>query len=419
MHIDEQYKENATVKSACHKVARKMTQSTAGKWGSPGQKCDAPFELAEQTLGWISKEWLDKLDFVIWTGDNAKHNWDKKNNKRKRKDVYGLNQRTTDLMLDTFKDIPVIPSFGNNDVFPHNQMGGPDKDGDLLDFYGTLWNHWIPHSQRSTFRQGGYFMIQVTPNIYVISLNTMYFYNKNKAVQNCNRASSPAHIQLKWLERQLSMARMKNAKIYVTGHVPPSPRDYRNSCLSQFMRIASDYTDVILGHFFAHLNMDHFLIFDGKRQEISTQRDISAYTDWLYSMYQSIDINFISPPPLVVIQVAPSILPVYYPTFRIYQYEVNQTDRLGHLLGYAQYYSNLTKWNSHDHLEYELEYTTQDAYHMPDLSVASYYNLAKAMVTNDPQQNELWSLYREHMVIKTINFTDYDDDDDDGDSIVY
>ncbi|KAG1151393.1 hypothetical protein G6F37_003456 [Rhizopus arrhizus] len=397
MHIDEDYKENSTFKSACHKVTTHSSSApSAGKWGSPGEACDAPIALAEQTLEWISKEWVDKLDFVLWTGDNAK-----------------LNQRVTDMMVDRFKDIPVIPSFGNNDVFPHNQIGGPGNDGGLLDFYSKLWNRWIPYEQRSVFRQGGYFMTQITPNLYIISLNTMYFYKKNNAVHNCQHLNSPGFTQLVWFEKQLKMARISHAKIYVIGHVPPSPRDYKGSCLSEFMQLVSSYTDVISGHFFAHLNMDHFLIFDGKRQEFSTNRDIEAYTDWLYDMYQSINANFITNSPLVVIQVAPSVLPVYYPTFRIYQYEVNQTDSFGHLLSYSQFYSNLTKWNQHDHLEYELEYTTKDDYEMDDLSVESYFKLAKTMVTDSPQGDKLWSLYRKHMVIKTLNFTDHDEDSND------
>lgn len=71
--IDEDYKENSTFKSACHKVTTHSSSApSAGKWGSPGEACDAPVALAEQTLEWISKEWVDKLDFVLWTGDNAK-----------------------------------------------------------------------------------------------------------------------------------------------------------------------------------------------------------------------------------------------------------------------------------------------------------------------------------------------------------
>ncbi|RCH78758.1 endopolyphosphatase, partial [Rhizopus stolonifer] len=210
MHIDEDYTQGTTVDSACHELPKALAQKKksrppsilADKYGTVGEQCDAPVILAQETLDWISKNWNDKLDFVIWTGDNAKHDWDKKQ-KRKRRDVYALNQHVTDMVLDTFWNdkIPVIPSFGNNDVFPHNQIGGPDVDGDLLLFYERLWRPWMPADQRALFRQGGYFIVEVAPGIHAMTLNSMYFYTKNEAVRNCLHPSSPAAQQMQWFEQ--------------------------------------------------------------------------------------------------------------------------------------------------------------------------------------------------------------------------
>jgi hypothetical protein len=50
----------------------KKPEKVGGKYGAPGEQCDAPIILAKETLDWIAKEWKDKLDFVVWTGDNAK-----------------------------------------------------------------------------------------------------------------------------------------------------------------------------------------------------------------------------------------------------------------------------------------------------------------------------------------------------------
>jgi hypothetical protein len=403
----------------------------------------------------------------------TRHDWDKKH-KRKRRHVYELNQRVTDMVMDTFwfDSIPVIPSFGNNDVFPHNQIGGPEKDGDLLSFYEQIWRPWIPKDQRNTFKQGGYFMVQVAPRLHVLTLNTMYFYIKNHAIEHCHHLESPAYQQLVWFEAQLKQARSTQDRIYVIGHVPPSPRDYKGPCLTEYMRIASNYTDVIMGHFFAHLNMDHFLMFDGREfekrksmnsllveedkkknqkvlaiedydddQQVHVTRNIGAYLDWLRDMYQDIDLlddKRLPPntqPPLVVIQVSPSILPVYNPAIRIYQYEINgedidddndddhddddddgdDEDELkphGTLLSYSQYFANLTKWNhitapsTTEKLEYELEYSTKEAYGMEDLTVESYFQFAKSMVEDNTEEgNLLWAKYRHHMLVKTEDFT--------------
>jgi hypothetical protein len=45
-------------------------EATTGSFGVSG--CDTPIALAQKTFDWISKEFKDKLDFVVWTGDNAR-----------------------------------------------------------------------------------------------------------------------------------------------------------------------------------------------------------------------------------------------------------------------------------------------------------------------------------------------------------
>jgi hypothetical protein len=56
-------------------------------------------------------------------------------------------------------------------------------------------------------------------------------------------------------------------------------------------------------------------------------------------------------------------------------------------------------------LEYELEYSTDKAYGMEDLSVESYFELAKSMVEQSEDGNKLWVMYSHHMVVKTKNVT--------------
>ncbi len=34
--------------------------------------CDSPMSLVNVTFDWLKKEWADEIDFVIWTGDNAR-----------------------------------------------------------------------------------------------------------------------------------------------------------------------------------------------------------------------------------------------------------------------------------------------------------------------------------------------------------
>lgn len=424
---------------------REGGEGQAGVLGTPGAKCDAPIALAQKTLDWIGRTWRDKIDFVIWTGDNARHDWDRKQ-RRKRKHVYHLNELVADMMKQTFwptardpRHIPLVPTLGNNDVYPHNSMSADEAD--LLAYYDRLWQPWIPTDQRQVFRHGGYFGVTVGPRLRVLSLNTMYFFQKNGEVKGCHAISGPAKEQIIWFENELLKARHARHRVYVIGHVPPSPKHYRNSCLREYVRIASAFPDVLMGHFFGHLNMDHFLLLDARdggeddefrrmdedeQGEIHVQRNIEKYVDWLRDMYASIDpIDDFTPTghrhiptmPVVAVQVSPSVLPVYFPSIRIYRYEIHDDDDHpqchhskkphGTLLGYDQYFANITSWEENlmedpdsVPLEYEHEYSTQEAYGLQDLTVASYYDLAKRMIDSEGQ--DLWDNYIRNMFVQAV-----------------
>lgn len=68
--------------------------------------------------------------------------------------------------------IPVVPTFGNNDIMPHNIfLSGPNR---WTMKYLDIWRSIIPEAQRHQFQQGGWFSVEVIPGkLAVISLNTM------------------------------------------------------------------------------------------------------------------------------------------------------------------------------------------------------------------------------------------------------
>jgi endopolyphosphatase len=109
-HPDPHYVAGATFETGCHRkpnkkgkgkdleeldedegLKGKKKEDLSGKWGSavsyvlylsPGshsrepqlidRDCDSPMSLVNMTFDWIKKEWADEVDFVIWTGDNAR-----------------------------------------------------------------------------------------------------------------------------------------------------------------------------------------------------------------------------------------------------------------------------------------------------------------------------------------------------------
>lgn len=162
--------------------------------------------------------------------------------------------------------IPVVPVIGNDDVQPHNFI---ELDDDVLFFFERLWDHWIPSGQRKIFLKGGYFAVDVAPRLRVLSINTIFFLKKNPLAKSCKKKYSSGHIHMRWYREELKRARRDNVKIYVIGHVPPSPRDFFKGCLSEYMSITADFPDVVYGHFYGHLNMDHFLLYDKREEELN------------------------------------------------------------------------------------------------------------------------------------------------------
>ncbi|KAG0298639.1 Endopolyphosphatase [Linnemannia gamsii] len=283
IHPDEFYINGGSISTSCHRnttdddeddMKRRMMLRPGrtdggfgGLYGSPYSICDSPFSLANATFDWIDRNLIGSLDFVIWTGDNARHDSDNER-PRTQNEIEDLNKAIANKFLETFtpdKDdpfeqrIPIVPSIGNNDVYPHNIMEkGPNR---ILQHFSDIWSKFIPESQYHTFQHGGYYVSEVVPGkITVFSLNTLYFFNQNAAVDGCFNEDEPGTDQMDWLEVELESLRKRKMTAYLTGHVPPARKSYSPTCFVRYTDIALRFQDVIVGHLFGHANIDHFII---------------------------------------------------------------------------------------------------------------------------------------------------------------
>lgn len=294
---------------------------------------------------------------------------------------------------ETGRRLPVIPSIGNNDVYPHNIMSpGPSP---VLQHYSDIWSEFIPDGQMNTFRRGGYYFSEVVPGrISVFGLNTLYFYIHNAAVDGCKDEDEPGTEQMDWLETELASLRNRKMVAYLTGHVPPEKKSYSPSCYKRYTKLALEYQDVIVGHLFGHANIDHFFLLgngkkikkakvattttrtrktmlvetlSGDEEEFEYIRDIetetmvddedeeeeeededeedeedvsdrinvleeednipfhplglSTYLQDLWTQYSSIPKKF-KLNKYAIVQVSPSVVPTYYPTLRVFSYQL-------------------------------------------------------------------------------------------------
>ncbi|GES59056.1 endopolyphosphatase [Aspergillus terreus] len=281
-HPDPHYKSGTDPDDkACHRG-----HGPAKYFGAAGTDCDTPLTLINETFRWIEQNIKDEIDFVVWTGDSVRHDNDEKI-PRTEDEATRLNQYLTDKFIDTFRhddsphglSIPIVPTIGNNDILPHNIFkSGPNK---WTKKFLEIWKKFIPEFQRHSFVEGGWYTIEVIPNrLAVISLNTMYFYESNSAVDGCEDKSEPGFEHMEWLRVQLELLRSRHIKAILIGHVPParsgSKRNWDETCWQKYALWVNRYRDVIVGSLYGHMNIDHFILQDSHKVKIVDGDDASS-----------------------------------------------------------------------------------------------------------------------------------------------
>ena len=183
----------------------------------------------------------------------------------KFQEVFGKTDRPDDTDPTNDFIIPVIPTFGNNDIMPHNIFQpGPNR---WTKKYADVWRQLIPEEQRHGFVRGGWFSVEVIPNeLAVLSLNTLYFFDSNTAVDGCAAKTEPGYEQMEWLRIQLQFLRQRGMKAILMGHVPParteSKQSWDETCWQKYTLWMRQYRDVVAGSIYGHMNIDHFMLQD-------------------------------------------------------------------------------------------------------------------------------------------------------------
>nr|XP_018260508.1 uncharacterized protein I303_07429 [Kwoniella dejecticola CBS 10117]OBR82666.1 hypothetical protein I303_07429 [Kwoniella dejecticola CBS 10117] len=367
IHPDPHYKTGATFDSGCHRRDKKKKKGKkgkgkeklidddetfafdeqdelfkgkgkdkdgldlAGEWGTAVSKCDSPMSLVNVTFDWLKKEWRDEIDFIVWTGDNARHDIDR-SLPRTTSEIFKLNRMIVSKMLDTFgTDIPIVPSIGNNDIWPHNVMAaGPSK---LTEEFLHIWGKFIPPDFAHVFERGSYYSVEVIPDtLAVISLNTLFWYDSNTLVDGCgDHSNDPGALEMDWLDVQLSAFRDRGMQVWLTGHVPPHMGYYYDNCYLRYGDLALRYQDTIVGHLFGHMNVDHFFFIDVDELESTPrQGDVGIYgaADILKEELKKDFQDMPGPKDLklkdyIAVNVAASVIPTYLPGLRVFTYNIS------------------------------------------------------------------------------------------------
>jgi len=247
----------------------------AGTYGAETSDCDTPYSLINATFIWIAENVRD-IDFVVWTGDSARHDSDEKI-PRTADEVLNTNRWIAEKFQEVFHQdhpVPIVSTFGNNDILPHNiLLSGPNR---WLKTYTDIWRDFIPEEQRHGFERGGWYYVEVIPKkLAVFSLNTLYFFKNNAAVDGCALRSEPGFEHMEWLRIQLQFMRDRGMKAILTGHVPPARTDSKQlwdeTCWQKYTLWLQQYRDVIVGGLYGHMNIDHFMLQDHKQVSLLSE----------------------------------------------------------------------------------------------------------------------------------------------------
>ena len=182
-------------------------------------------------------------------------------------EVFGKEDNINDTDPTNDFILPIVPTFGNNDILPHNIFdSGPNQ---WTKNYLNIWKKFIPEEQRHGFDRGGWFFVEVIRNkLAVFSLNTLYFFDSNSLVDGCAAKSEPGYQHLEWLSIQLQFLRERGMKAIMTGHVPPARTENKNNwdetCWQKYTLWMHQYRDVVVGSIYGHMNIDHFMLQDSK-----------------------------------------------------------------------------------------------------------------------------------------------------------
>lgn len=374
LHPDQFYRAHSSTDEAeaCHRG-----KGPAGTYGAETSDCDSPFALINATFDWIEANLRDQVDFVVWTGDSARHDSDE-DIPRSQDQVLGTNRYVADKFAELFTSdkghglgVPVVPTLGNNDILPHNiLLSGPNQ---WLQHYTHLWRHFIPEAQRHSFEFGGWFYTEVVPDrLAVFSLNTLYFFDRNAGVDGCATSSEPGYKQLEWLRVQLQFMRERGMKAILMGHVPPARTDSKRlwdeTCWQKYTLWLQQFRDVVVAGVYGHMNIDHFMLQDSHnidfgllaggaasgmeldtREAMEDELSVESATDYLQELRS--DWAKLTPPAVSgkpgnvkgdkskgrkgrkkkdpwgeryqLTLVGPSVVPNYFPTLRVIEYNIS------------------------------------------------------------------------------------------------
>ena len=149
--------------------------------------CDCPATLLNTMLDEFVRS-HGKQDVIMLTGDFAAHHtampYPEGSNTFPM--LLASHAGVADILSQKFPDTLIVPAFGNNDAEYHDNPTPHENEFFFYDYIFNLWFLLLPENNRhfsyedkqeiyKTFIEGGYYRVDLTEDVSVLALNTLYF----------------------------------------------------------------------------------------------------------------------------------------------------------------------------------------------------------------------------------------------------
>lgn len=383
IHYDPFYNETVPSKFFCRQQLALESDNYLAPYGRIG--CDSPLNLVENTLNAMKNITEDEeIKFMLLTGDLSGHRmWTNFSGADKVLDNIAI---VSSKVHSTFPKIPVFPVIGNNDLPGHYVL--PNSTSDWYKKLLTFWSPLIlcsgcPGYTRNlirervlqeTFLEGGYYNTSIADGkIVVLALNSLYW---SLAVERSVETDRKALKQLVWLEEQLMLARDHGQKAILISHIPAGVDTYSEKAywFSNYTDVyvtivARNYSNLIIGQFFAHTHKDDYRLHSFSSNISFSQHD----------------------PLMSFLLLAPAISPVYHnnPAFRMLSLDVEKLS----LIDFTQYFMDLVMATEFSNPVWQLDYTFSEKYKSSNPFIdAERINELNQQLLNQTS-NKFWKSY--------------------------
>jgi len=345
--------------------------------------------LIEATFNHIKNSLAD-IDFVVYTGDSARHQRDKELPVTKQ-EITSAHKKIVkyfESALD-LRRVKVIPTLGNNDEYVHDEFG-PEYPNALLE---ALTDIWAPFDLNlgESFHRFGSFVQPISRSLSMVSLNTMHWFKSNPLAKDCD-GTSIGSAQFRWLREVLRDARQNSQRVYLMGHVPPSDefskKQYLDQCWQEYVNLSGRFADVIAAQFHGHTNTDVFS-FVVPSSANANEFDLITVSNKSPPAFAASGV----PKVVGVLTNGPSIKPTNNPAMRVYEY----LPRNGQILDYTQYFTDFVKDNAVGRIRWKVEYKLKDTYNVNRWSLRDWANVLQNLASG----GQLYQDYVKRVIVQT------------------